>query len=104
MNKRYAAALIVLFLGLALVFAAATVLAQENSAATITWGVIAAGGATENSKVSINDTLGQPIIGPSIDLSVEENISLTAGYWYGDSSGAGSGADHIYYFPLIFKE
>jgi hypothetical protein len=95
MNKRYVAALIVLFLGLALVFATATVLAQGTSS-TINWWVIAGGGEPiQSGNVSINDTLGQPVIGPSSG----GNVSLTAGYWYGPVSEP----SHIYYLPIILK-
>jgi len=96
MNKRYVAVLILLFLALALVFATVTVLAQGNSPA-INWWVVAGGGEPiQSGNVSINDTLGQPVIGPSSG----GNVSLTAGYWYGPLSES----SHIYYLPIILKD
>jgi hypothetical protein len=50
------------------------------SGPAIGWQVIAGDGApSSGGNVTINDTLGQPIIGPSSG----GNIALGAGYWYG---------------------
>ncbi len=44
------------------------------------WQVIASGGApSAGGNITINDTLGQPIIGDSSN----SNVTLGAGYWYG---------------------
>ncbi|MBU0492105.1 MAG: hypothetical protein KKA73_22940 [Chloroflexi bacterium] len=77
MNKRHPSALAAAFLcGL---LAASIALAQGPD---IDWAVIAGGGApATGSGVALNDTLGQPIIGPS--GSGPEAVSLGAGYWYG---------------------
>ena len=91
MNKRFFLGSIRLFAGLILALATVTVLAQGNSP-TINWWVISGGGGTGgHGNVSINDTLGQPIIGPSS----ESNVSLTAGYWYGAVSETEPRSDYI---------
>jgi hypothetical protein len=78
MNKRRMLILAAALLGgLALATGA---LAQGT--ASVVWWVVAGGGGGESGeagKVVVNSTLGQPIIGPSSDKSVE----LGAGYWYG---------------------
>ena len=75
MNKRLSIALAGLLCCLLVVGGA---LAQ--GAATIDWWVIASGGApSSGGKVTLNDTLGQPVIGPSSS----GNVWLGAGYWGG---------------------
>jgi hypothetical protein len=75
MNKQLAIALVGLLCGLLVVGGA---LAQGT--ATINWWVIAGGGAPSGGgQVTLNDTLGQPIIGPSSS----GNVWLGAGYWGG---------------------
>ena len=56
-----------------------SVLAQGGAA--INWWVFGGGGApSSGGNVTLNDTLGEPIIGPS---SNGGNVSLMAGYWGG---------------------
>jgi hypothetical protein len=76
MNKRYTITLAAALLaGLVLVSVA---LAQGT--ATINRWVISGGGApSSGGNVSLNDSLGQPIVGPSSG----GNVSLGAGYWGG---------------------
>jgi hypothetical protein len=55
------------------------VLAQSGAA--IEWWAITGGGApSSGGNVTLNDSLGQPIVGSSSG----DNISLGAGYWYGN--------------------
>ena len=78
MNERHATiALAAVFLcGLL----AASALAADGAA--IDWWVLAGGGApSTGGSVALNDTLGQPIIGPSSGGSV----ALQAGYWSGSA-------------------
>ena len=71
-------------------------LAASNPA--IGWQVISGGGASASGGViTINNTLGQPVIG----VSSEDNISLGSGYWYG-LSGSIDGMNHTY-FPVILR-
>jgi hypothetical protein len=90
MNKRRVLALAAALLGgLVLVLSAdessvvgrlATGALAQGSEPVVDWWVVAGGGGEsgEASKVVVNSTLGQPIIGPSSD-----SVSLGAGYWYG---------------------
>lgn len=62
---------------LLLAAAALTVSAQSGGPA-VEWWVIADGGApSSGGNVTLNDTLGQPVIGPSSG----GNVTLHAGYW-----------------------
>lgn len=82
MNRRFIWILILALVGLAL--AAAVVQAQSGGPA-INWAVIAAGGApSSGGNVSLNDTLGQPVIG----LAGGGNVGLAAGYWVGCAAAA----------------
>jgi len=77
MNKRLALALAAVLLG-GLALVVTVVLAQGST--TVHWWVIAGGGAPSSATgVTLNDTLGQPVIGPSSG----GNVALGAGYWYG---------------------
>jgi hypothetical protein len=71
--------LLILVLGV-LGLAAGAALAQGGEA--IDWWVVAGGGApsTNGSNVTLNDTLGQPLVGPSFGGG---NVALGTGYWYG---------------------
>ena len=52
--------------------------ALAQGAATINWWAITGGGTPSGGgNVTLNDTLGQPVIGPSSS----GNVSLRAGYW-----------------------
>ena len=84
-----------LLCGLALILGGVAVLAQ-GSTPIINWWVIAGGGGpSSGGSVALNDTLGQPIVGPSS----EGNVSLTAGYWHGTTSRSNIRV----YFPLVLK-
>lgn len=75
MNKR-------MFVPLSLALLATLVvgIALAVSGPTIGWQVISGGGApATGGGVTLNDTLGQPII----DSSSGGNVTLGAGYWYG---------------------
>ena len=77
MNKRLAFVLSVLLAGSLLAMSVA--LAQGTAA--INWWVLGGGGApSSGGNVSLNDSLGQPIIGPSSG----GNVALGSGYWYGN--------------------
>ena len=57
--------------------------AQEGPA--VDWWVIAGGGApSSGTGVTLNDTIGQPVI----DLSSGAGVSLAAGYWVGCTAAA----------------
>jgi len=76
MNKRNVVPLAIAALCLLLV--GSSVLAQGGAA--INWWVFGGGGApSSGGNVTLNDTLGQPIVGPSSG----GNVSLGAGYWGG---------------------
>ena len=75
-------------LALALLLALAipvALLALEAQAADIPWEVIGSGGApSAGPGVTLNGTLGQPIIA----LSSGMGLDLEAGYWYGQVQAA----------------
>lgn len=52
--------------------------AAQNGTKVNRWVVGSAGGPSSAGDVTMNDTLGQPVMG----LSDGEAVSLTAGYWY----------------------
>ena len=72
---------ILILLGLigALLIAAAVY--AQGSVTNVDWWVIAGGGAPSSGgdDVILNDTLGQPIVGPS--SGTEGQVTLSAGYW-----------------------
>ena len=104
MNRRFIGILILALVGLAL--AAAVVQAQGGGPA-INWAVIAAGGAASSGEgVSLNDTVGQPVIGPGSG----GNAGLAAGYWVGcaaaaavapDVTAARNGDDVVLTWPAV---
>ncbi len=78
--------------------------AQSAGAALIDWWVMAGGGnpasAGTETSLTINDTLGQPVIGPS--ASADGQVVLGAGYWSGAAAGSvGPGGDHYVYLPMV---
>jgi hypothetical protein len=78
MNKRRVICLAALLCGLALALGAVIVLAQ--GAPAVGWWVFGGGGGpASGGGVAVNDTLGQPVIGPSGAATT----TLGAGYWYG---------------------
>ncbi len=82
MNKQKRLSLIVIAAVVAL--AGAGVAAAQGGPA-VEWWVISGGGApSSGTGVTLNDTLGQPVI----DLSSGAGVSLAAGYWVGCTAAA----------------
>jgi hypothetical protein len=78
--KRSTLRLLVLCLTALAALAVVGIVLAGSSGPAIDWQVIPSGDApSSGGNVTLNDTLGQPIIGPSS----EGNIALGAGYWYG---------------------
>jgi hypothetical protein len=78
MNKRRVICLAALLCGLGLALGAVIVLAQ--GAPAVDWWVFGGGGGpASGGNVAVNDTVGQPVIGPSGAATT----TLGAGYWYG---------------------
>lgn len=104
MNRRCTLTFILALAGLVL---AATVAQAQSSGPAINWAVIAGGGArSSGGSVTLNDTLGQPVIGPDSG----GNVGLAAGYWVGcaaaaaiapDVTAARSGADVVLTWPAV---
>ncbi len=71
---------LLLAVALAAVFLAAAGTALAANPPGIAWWVTAGGGGpASGANVTINSSLGQPVIGPSS----RGNLVLGAGYWYG---------------------
>lgn len=73
------------------------VLAQGSRPA-VDWWVVAGGGASANGSggdVMLQDTLGQPIVGPS--SSAGGQVALSAGYW------TGAFTRYRVYLPLVLR-
>jgi hypothetical protein len=69
--------------------------ALAQGSAAVNWWVVAGGGApSTGGGVTMNDTLGQPVIGPSSGGTV----SLAAGYWY---PGSGPTAVSLLSFDAV---
>ncbi len=84
----------ILLVGLLLVFAYS---ALATGSPPVAWWVFGSGGGQSSSgNVVVNDTIGQPIIGPSNSVTV----SLEAGYWLPLSSPHPL---HTLYLPCINK-
>lgn len=69
----------------------------EGTAGTVTidwWVVGGGGGPAGGTGITVNSTLGQPIIG----LSNGNSISLGAGYWYGVGA-----VEYRIYLPLLVR-
>ena len=83
MNQRLAQVFIVaLLVGLA---PAVGIVHALGGAPAVPWAVIAGGGApSSGTGVTLNDTLGQPVVGPVGG----GNVSLAAGYWVNCSAAA----------------
>jgi len=72
--------------------------ALAQAGAAVDWWVVAGGGApSTGGTVTVNDTLGQPIIGPSSGGTV----SLAAGYWY---PGSGPTAVSLLSFAAVPRD
>ena len=82
--------------GFLLLVAVGTALALGT--ASVDWWVFGGGGgsSTGGGDISINDTIGQPVIG----LSSGDGVSLQAGYWV---SGSGSEPEYLVYLPLVMR-
>ena len=76
MNRRFAIALALGLLGCLVLLGAALAMVDLP---TIDWWVFGSGGApSSGGTVEMDDTLGQPVIGPSSG----GDVALQAGYWY----------------------
>jgi len=99
MNRRRAAILVVLLIcGLLLAFSALPVFGQDGGLtdAVVDWWVFGnAGGPVDDTGVSLDGTLGQPVIGPS-EIGTTH---LGAGYWYRMVPGR-----HKVYLPMMSIE
>jgi hypothetical protein len=89
MKKRYWIAIIV---GVSLVLMSfIVVLAIDGTA--LDWWVVAGGGSPSSAdSITMNGTLGQPVVA----LSSGGDVSLRAGYW-------GAGAEYTVYFPIVMR-
>ena len=91
MNKRHAFVLVAVLLT---VLVLATVTFAQGNPAVERWIVGSTGGeSTGAGYVTLNSTLGEPIIGASSGGSV----SLGAGYWYGGT------VEHEIYLPIVLR-
>ena len=90
MNRRQAGVLVGLLLCLLIVGGT-----SAQGSAAIDWWVAGSGGSpsTGNGGVALNDTIGQPIVGPFSN----EPVSLGAGYWYGPET------QYRVYLPLTLR-
>jgi hypothetical protein len=86
---------ILLFLGTALALTALTALARGGTGAVSWWVIAGGGGPADGDDVSINDTLGQPVVG----RSAGGNVFLTAGYWSGPVPESG----YTCYLPVVLR-
>jgi len=67
------------------------------SATSVDWWVFGSGGGpSSGGEISLNDTIGQPVIGSSSG----GDVNLQAGYWVG-----GSEVEEVYpiYLPLVLR-
>ncbi len=78
---------------IAALLVAASVLASSAGPAVDWWAIASGGGSAAGGNVTLNATLGQPIVG----ASAGNDITLNAGYWYG---GAATPQYHIY-LPVV---
>jgi len=88
--------LIALSLALLLGLAAGLVRAGSSAISAINWQVLAGGGhpaTTNQGNISLNGTLGQPVIGTASG----GDLTLSAGYWHGARS------EYRIYLPLLLK-
>lgn len=70
-------AVLVVLLGIGMALGGGVALGQSGDPAIDWWVISGGGGPSSGTGVMLNDTLGQPVIGPSGDGS----IALSAGYW-----------------------
>ncbi|MFC2043319.1 hypothetical protein ACFLUA_04135 [Chloroflexota bacterium] len=79
-------------LGLSLVLMSTIIVLAINET-VLDWWVLAGGGApSSGDSITMNSTLGQPVIG----ISSGENVSLRAGYWV-------DGAEYLVYMPVVMR-
>jgi hypothetical protein len=89
MKKQYWIALAV---GLILVLMSAIVVLAIDGTA-LDWWVVAGGGSPSSAdSITMNGTLGQPVVGQSSG----GDVSLETGYW-------GAGAEYLIYLPLVTR-
>jgi hypothetical protein len=78
--------------GLLLVLMSAIAVFAINGTA-VDWWVVAGGGAPSSAdSITMNGTLGQPVVG----LSSDGDVSLEAGYWV-------AGEEYSVYFPMMMR-
>jgi hypothetical protein len=92
---------VVLLIGLLLAgtFLAGHGALAQGSGFAVEWWVVAGGGAFSRGsggEVVLQDTLGQPIVGPSSGNGGQ--VTLGAGYW------TGSAPLHRIYLPLVLRQ
>ena len=93
--KKRVSILIILVLCLLGLLMGGILVTAETGLPSIDWWVLGGGGEpASGGNITINDTIGQPIVGPSSG----GDVGLQAGYW----AGAGEG-DHTVYLPLILR-
>jgi hypothetical protein len=93
MKKR---SLLILTIGLLFLLTAGAALALSTP--TVEWWVFGSGGRTSSvGNITLNDTIGQPVIGPS---SSGGDVSLESGYWV---SGMVTEQESLIYLPLVFR-
>ena len=71
----------------------------QGSGPAVEWWVVAEGGASargEDGHVTLRDTLGQPIVGPSVGTGGQ--VALSAGYW------TGAVPLHRVYLPVVLRQ
>jgi hypothetical protein len=91
---------VILFIGLllAVAFLAGPGARAQDSGPVVEWWVVAGGGASSDGTGGegvLQDTLGQPIVGPS--SGVGGHIALSAGYWTGTITR------YQVYLPLLLR-
>ena len=84
-------AVLVVLLGTGVALGGGVALAQGGGPAVDWWVIAGGGGPPGGTGVTLNDTLGQPVIGPS---SGAGSIRLAAGYWTGSCLAADRGCAH----------
>jgi len=92
MKKR---AFLILTIGMLFLLTAGVALALSTH--TIDWWVFSGGGGTSSGgDITLNDTIGQPVIGSSSG----EGVNLEAGYWV---SGIVTEPESLIYLPLVLR-
>ncbi len=85
--------LLALGLVIAALLVAASVLASSAGPAVDWWVVSGGGGSASGGNITLDATLGQPIVG----ASAGNDITLNAGYWYGGATTP----QYCIYLPVV---